>query len=54
MFDLHISDDNIDISSVEREDIIAIQKWINSQNANYMDKEKELDLKEFYERFLEY
>lgn len=54
MFDIHIAENTIDISSVEREDIVVIQKWINNQNANYRDKEKELDLKEFYERFLEY
>lgn len=54
MFDIHINLEDITISSIEREDIIKIQKWINYQNCNYIDNTKPLGLKEFYERFLEY
>lgn len=54
MFDIHIDIDNISISSIEREDIIKIQKWINHQNSNFKDITKPLKLREFYERFLEY
>jgi RimJ/RimL family protein N-acetyltransferase len=52
MFDIHINIDDISISSIEKEDIISIQKWINFQNCNL--KDKMLGLREFYERFLEY
>lgn len=54
MFDINIDIDDINISSIEKEDIISLQQWINFQNYNFKDKEKPLDLKEFYERFLEY
>jgi len=46
--------DNVLISSIERQDIVKIQKWINYQNYICEDKAERLGLKEFYERFLEY
>lgn len=54
MFDIHIQLEDIKISSIEKEDVIDIQKWINYQNSNSDDKNNPLPLKEFYERFLEY
>ncbi len=54
MFDININIDDVNISSIEKEDIILIQQWINFQSCNFRDKEKPLRLKEFYERFLEY
>ncbi|MCM8710359.1 GNAT family N-acetyltransferase [Clostridium sp. SYSU_GA19001] len=54
MFDIHIDIDDINISSIEREDIVTIQKWINYQQCNFKDTNKPMELKEFYERFLEY
>lgn len=53
MFDIHLDIGNISISSIEKEDLISIQKWINTQYY-YSDNEKPLVLKDFYERFLEY
>jgi len=54
MFDIHLNIDDIVVSSIEREDIVSIQKWINDQNCSVKDNEKPLGLREFYERFLEY
>jgi ribosomal protein S18 acetylase RimI-like enzyme len=54
MFDININTEDISILSIEREDIISVQKWINNQNCNIKDNEKILGLQEFYERFLEY
>lgn len=54
MFDINIYMDNVLISSIERQDIVKIQKWINYQNYICEDKAERLGLKEFYERFLEY
>lgn len=54
MFDINIDLDDISISSIEREDIVIIQKWINEQNSSNIENEKPLGLKEIYERFLEY
>lgn len=54
MFDIGVELGDINISSVQKEDIVAIQKWINDQNNDCKDRENQLGLKEFYERFLEY
>jgi GNAT superfamily N-acetyltransferase len=54
MFDINIDIDDVNISSIEKEDIVSLQQWINFQNYNFKDKEKPLGLREFYERFLEY
>jgi RimJ/RimL family protein N-acetyltransferase len=55
MFDINIHFDDIHISSIVRQDIIQIQKWINNQDV-YGGKAlvKPLDLDEFVERFIEY
>lgn len=55
MFDIRIDFEDIHISSIEREDVIQIQKWINSQDI-YDGKTlvKPLHLEEFVERFIEY
>lgn len=54
MFDINIKIDDISISSIEKEDIIYIQKWINNQQALNINIENPLGLKELYQRFLEY
>lgn len=54
MFDIHININDINISSIEKEDVIAIQQWINNQNCNFKDNANPLGFKEIYERFLEY
>lgn len=55
MFDININFEDISISSIEREDIIEIQKWINTQETcNGKALVKPLDLEEFVERFIEY
>jgi RimJ/RimL family protein N-acetyltransferase len=55
MFDIVINFEDINISSIEKEDIGYIQKWINLQET-YEEKmmSKPLDIDEFYQRFLEY
>lgn len=53
MFDIHLVIDDISITSLEKQDILPVQKWINLQNHNSLS-EKPLASKEFYERFLEY
>lgn len=54
MFDVHIQLEDINISSIEKQDVLDIQKWINYQTCNSTDRDKPLPLTEFYERFLEY
>lgn len=54
MFDINIDLNDVSISSIERDDIVFIQKWINEQNSSNAGSEKPLGLKEIYERFLEY
>lgn len=54
MFDINVNVEDIRISSIERQDIVKIQKWINYQNHTYEHEREPLGLKEFYERFLEY
>lgn len=54
MFDINIDLKDINISSIEREDIVPIQRWINRQNDDFKYNESPLGLKDFYERFLEY
>lgn len=54
MFKINIESNGINIRNIEEEDILYIQKWFNYQQLFYTDKNKPLDLKEFYERYLEY
>lgn len=54
MFDINIDIDEINVSSIEKQDIVPVQQWINFQNSNSRDKEEQFGLKEFYQRFLEY
>lgn len=55
MFDMHIEIGDISISSVEKEDVLSIQKWMNDQE-NDVDvlPGKNLNVEEFLERFIEY
>jgi ribosomal protein S18 acetylase RimI-like enzyme len=55
MFDINVHFEDISISSIEQEDIVEIQEWINRQDAHDRNAlNKPLDLKEFVERFIEY
>jgi len=53
MFDVHFDIENISVSSIEKEDVLSVQHWINNQYIN-SEIEKPLMFKDFYERFLEY
>lgn len=53
MFDVDFYIDDIFVSSIEKEDVILVQHWINNQYIN-SENEKPLVFKDFYERFLEY
>lgn len=53
MFDIQLNMENISISSIEKEDVVPVQHWINNQYNN-SENEKPLMFKDFYERFLEY
>jgi ribosomal protein S18 acetylase RimI-like enzyme len=55
MFDVSVHFDDISISSVLKEDIISIQKWMNLQKF-YEDEalSKPMTLKELEQRFIEY
>ncbi|MDP4143854.1 MAG: GNAT family N-acetyltransferase [Bacillota bacterium] len=54
MFDINMQFNDIAISSIEKEDIKAIQQWYNDEK-DYFDKnENYLEMDELYERFLEY
>lgn len=52
MFDIEIKFDDINIASVQKEDITSLQEWINLQQTSYADRP--LKRKELSERFLEY
>lgn len=54
MFNIDIVFDDVSIMSVEKEDIINIEKWINNQQVFNIDARKNYGIKEFYERYLEY
>lgn len=55
MFDINIHFEDVNISSIVKEDVVSIQRWINSQQF-YEDEalSKPMDLKELQERFIEY
>ena len=54
MFNIEIVFDDVNIMSVEKEDIIKIEKWINNQQVFNIDAAQDYGIKEFYERYLEY
>lgn len=54
MFDINLSFEDIKITSVEKEDLVLIQKWINIQDIDESFNKKPLPFKDFFERFLEY
>jgi hypothetical protein len=54
MFNIDIKFDDINILNVEKEDVINIESWINSQQAVNVDALNNYGIKEFYERYLEY
>jgi len=54
MFNIDIMFDDVSIMSVEKEDIIKIENWINSQQMFNIDAGHDYGIKEFYERYLEY
>ena len=43
MFDINIDIDDINISSIVKEDIVSLQQWINFQNNHFKDKEQLLN-----------
>ncbi|MFL0267777.1 GNAT family N-acetyltransferase [Candidatus Clostridium radicumherbarum] len=53
MFDVDFYIEDISVSSIEKEDVILVQHWINNQYIN-SENEKPLMFNDFYERFLEY
>ena len=54
MFNIDINFDDIKIINVEKEDVINIEKWINSEQAFNVEALNSFGIKEFYERYLEY
>ncbi|MCY6485067.1 GNAT family N-acetyltransferase [Clostridium aestuarii] len=55
MFDIRLNFKNVEISSVEKEDLDSVYKWfINGLNCNFDKKQKPLTQKQFYEMFLAY
>jgi len=53
MFDIDMQFDDVDICSIENEDVIFVQNWFNSEQG-FCDKNASIDLHEFHKRFLEY
>lgn len=55
MFDVSINYDDVRISSIEKEDIKLLERWLNSQKC-YMEQGEQfsIDYSELYQRFLEY
>lgn len=54
MFDVNINFNEIEISSIEKEDVKNIHQWCNKQNIFIAGDENVLEFKELYQRFLEY
>lgn len=54
MFDINIKFDDMEISSINKDDILNVQEWINTQDTTCNFNSKPLDFYEFKERFLEY
>lgn len=57
MFDIKIDFDNINISSIEKDDIKSVYDFFNSQkrlNANFKEHSFRISQHELYQRFLEY
>lgn len=54
MFNIDIKFDDINIINVEKEDVINIENWINSQQDINVNALSNYGIKEFYERYLEY
>lgn len=54
MFDINIQFDEVDISSVENEDLIYIQNWFNSERLGCIETKNPLKFDDFYKRFIEY
>lgn len=56
MLSFSLTNQDISISSIVKEDIVIVQKWIEKQN-HYLDESlyvSSLDLNEFIKRFIEY
>ena len=54
IFDIDIQFDDISITSIERDDILLVQNWLDFQSSFCIDIEEPFDKKEFYNRFIEY
>jgi hypothetical protein len=54
MFNIDIKFDDVNIINVEKEDVINIINWIDSQQAFNLHAINNYCIKEFYERYLEY
>ncbi len=55
MFVMELQFDDIKISSIDKEDLITIQQWINSQeDIDESFNKRPLPFEDFFERFLEY
>ena len=53
MFDLDMQFNDVNICSIENEDVVFVQSWFNSEQG-FCNKSIAIDLHEFHKRFLEY
>jgi hypothetical protein len=53
MFDINIEFDEINISSIENQDLKSVQNWFNNEGLGYKT-ENPLKFNDFYKRFIEY
>ncbi|MCY6354950.1 GNAT family N-acetyltransferase [Clostridium sp. ZS2-4] len=55
MFDIRLKFENIEILSIEKEDLESIYKWyVKEENFLYKRQQETMNKNQFYERFLEY
>ena len=54
MFDINLQFDEVDISSIENQDLSYVQNWFNNERLGCIKTENPLKSSEFYKRFIEY
>jgi len=54
MFDINIQFDEVEISSVENQDLSNVQNWFNRDGLGCIKTQNPLKFNDFYKRFIEY
>ena len=54
MFDINLQFDDVDISSIENQDLSYVQNWFNNERLGCIKTDNPLKFNEFHKRFIEY